>query len=118
VPDDHTNPQIIDDDTPAEVWTERRIRALGAITDLPTAGRIFGIGRANSYQLARTDQFPVPIIRVGSRYKIPVASILTTLGLPATSDLTPGAKRSADHHHEISSPDPQHTTPDTRQGTP
>jgi hypothetical protein len=31
------------------VWTEARIRALGAVTDLPTAGRIFGLGRSLAY---------------------------------------------------------------------
>ncbi|WP_238447454.1 hypothetical protein [Micromonospora sp. 4G55] len=63
-----------------------------------------------SYDLARTGDFPVPIIRVGSRYKVPVAGILTALGLnPASSDLTTAAKRSVDHHDEISSADPPHT---------
>ncbi|MFG1892219.1 DNA-binding protein [Micromonospora sp. NPDC049051] len=96
-----------------EVWTEERIRALGAITDLPTAGRIFGLGRALSYDLARTGGFPVPVIRVGSRYKVPVAGILTTLGLqPATGDLTPDTKRSVDHHDAIRSTLP----PDTPGG--
>lgn len=37
------------------------------------------------------------------------AGILTTLGLQSCSgDLTPGGKRSVDHHHEISSIDPPH----------
>ncbi|MFI7203843.1 DNA-binding protein [Micromonospora aurantiaca (nom. illeg.)] len=96
-------------DSGGEVWTEERIRALGAITDLPTAGRVFGLGRALSYELARTGGFPVPVIRVGARYKVPVAGILTTLGLtPAPGDLTPGRTRSVDHHDEISSIDPPH----------
>ncbi|MEV4465098.1 hypothetical protein AB0J51_15905 [Micromonospora echinofusca] len=95
------------------VWTEGRIRALGAITDLPTAGRVFGLGRALSYELARTGDFPVPVLRVGSRYKVPVAGILTTLGLqPATGDLTPDTKRSVDHHEAIRSITP----PDTHGG--
>jgi hypothetical protein len=119
VRNDHAIPPTTDDAASTEVWTEQRIRALGAITDLPTAGAIFGLGRAMSYELARTGQFPVPIIRVGARYKVPVAGILTTLGLPATSgDLTSPAKRSVDHHHEISSPDLLHTDPDTGQGAP
>ncbi|MEV4197481.1 DNA-binding protein [Micromonospora globbae] len=105
--------------TPASgsgVWTEERIRALGAITDLPTAGRVFGLGRALSYELARTGGFPVPVIRVGARYKVPVAGILTTLGLtPAPGDLTPGRTRSVDHHHEISSIDPPHSGGDRKK---
>ncbi|WP_243715587.1 DNA-binding protein [Micromonospora sp. KC207] len=93
-----------------EVWTEERIRALGAITDLPTAGRVFGLGRALSYELARTGGFPVPVIRVGARYKVPVAGILTALGLqPPPGDLTPNGKRSVDHQRQISSIDPPHS---------
>src|SRR5262249_54520086 len=43
VRNDHTTPPTTDDATSTEVWTEQRIRALGAITDLRTAGRIFGL---------------------------------------------------------------------------
>ena len=78
------------------VWTEARIRALGAVTDLPTAGRIFGLGRSLAYELAKNDDFPAPVLRVGSRYRVPVAGILTTLGITATGDLTPAAEWSVD----------------------
>lgn len=105
--------------TPASgggVWTEERIRALGAITDLPTAGRVFGLGRALSYDLARTGDFPVPVLRVGARYKVPVAGILTALGLsPTSGDLTLGGMRSVDHQDEISSIDPPHTGGDKKK---
>jgi hypothetical protein len=70
------------------VWTEADIRALGAVTDLPTAASIFGIGRAQAYDLAKTDEFPVPVIRVGARYRVAVAAILTVLLLPP--DPVPG----------------------------
>ena len=63
-------------------WTEERIRALGLLTDLPTAASIFGLGRALAYELAKNDDFPVPVIRVGSRYRVPVAAILAALRLP------------------------------------
>jgi hypothetical protein len=64
------------------VWTEEAIRALGAVTDLPTAASIFGLGRALAYELAKNDEFPVPVIRAGTRYRVPVAAILTALRLP------------------------------------
>ncbi|MEV5691962.1 DNA-binding protein [Micromonospora globbae] len=103
-------------DSGGEVWTEGRIRALGAITDLPTAGRVFGLGRALSYELARTGGFPVPVIRVGARYKVPVAGILTALGLqPPAGDLTPGGTRRVDHHDEIGSIDPPHSGGDRKK---
>jgi hypothetical protein len=79
------------------VWTEARIRALGAVTDLPTAGRIFGLGRSLAYELAKNDQFPAPVLRVGSRYRVPIAGILTALGIPTTGDLTPASESSVDH---------------------
>jgi hypothetical protein len=83
------------------VWTEDRIRALGAVTDLPTAARIFGLGRSLAYDLARTGQFPAPVIRAGTRYRVPIAGILATLGLPARGDLTFSAQSSVDHHGAI-----------------
>jgi hypothetical protein len=84
------------------VWTEERIRALGVITDLPTAGRIFGIGRAQAYDLARTGEFPAPVIAVGARFRVPVAGILTALGIPPDGhDLTTPATASVDHHDAI-----------------
>ncbi|MEV6520060.1 hypothetical protein AB0M37_30185 [Micromonospora chalcea] len=96
-----------------DVWTEQRIRALGALTDLPTAGRIFGLGRSLAYELARNGDFPVPVIRVGTRYRVPVAPILTALHLPAASgDLTAPDEWSVDHHGEIISIDPPDTETD------
>jgi hypothetical protein len=91
------------------VWTEQRIRALGTVTDLPTAARILGLGRALAYELAKNDDFPVPVIRVGTRYRVPVAPILAALHLPAADDLTGSAPPSVDHHAEIRSVDPPHT---------
>ncbi|MEV0899643.1 hypothetical protein [Actinoplanes sp. NPDC049802] len=90
------------------VWTEDRIRALGAVTDLPTAARIFGLGRSLAYDLARTDRFPAPVILAGTRYRVPVAGILTALGIPSSGDLTSSAQRSVDHHGEIRPPAAHH----------
>ncbi|GLY04998.1 DNA-binding protein [Actinoplanes sp. NBRC 101535] len=95
----HPSDSIAND--PASVWTEDRIRALGAVTDLPTAARIFGLGRSLAYDLARDGRFPAPVIRAGTRYRIPVAGILTVLGLSAGCDLTRSAMRSVDHHGGI-----------------
>jgi hypothetical protein len=67
-------------------WTARRIRELGAVTDLQTAAVIFGLSRTTAYELARTDQFPVPVLRFGSRYRVPVPAILSALGLPTGDD--------------------------------
>jgi predicted DNA-binding transcriptional regulator AlpA len=62
-------------------WTEERIRALGVVTDLPTAASILGLSRSAAYYLANRDEFPIPVIRAGSRYRVPVAAILAALHL-------------------------------------
>lgn len=55
---------------------------LPAVVDLVTAGQALGLGRTKAYQLARTGQFPCPVIRAGSTYLVPVAGLLAVLGLP------------------------------------
>jgi hypothetical protein len=68
--------------TSTPVWTADRIRALGAVTDLPTAAAIFGLSRTVAYDLAKTNQFLVPVLRAGTRYRVPVAPILAALHIP------------------------------------
>ncbi len=63
------------------MWTQESIRALGAVTDLPTAASIFGLSRSVAYDLAQRGRFPVAVIRAGSRYRVAVAAILTVLHL-------------------------------------
>lgn len=67
--------------TKPHTWSPERIRALGVTTDLTTAGSILGIGRTNAYRLAQDDGFPVPVLRIGSRYIVPVAHLLNALGI-------------------------------------
>lgn len=50
-------------------WTPARIRALGAVTDIVTAGTILGLSRSVAYDLAARGDFPVPVIRAGTRYR-------------------------------------------------
>ena len=75
-------------------WTPEAIRALGATTDVPTLGDIFGLGRWRSYQMARTgewEQAGIRIIPIGVRYRVAVQSILDVLvirGAPGTHDDT------------------------------
>ena len=63
-------------------WTPERIRALGTVTNVATAGAIFGLHRSVAYDLAKSATFPVPVLRIGNRYRVPVAAILTALHLP------------------------------------
>ncbi|HEX8343115.1 MAG TPA: helix-turn-helix domain-containing protein [Actinoplanes sp.] len=71
-------PRRIDPPT-RPAWTLEDITALGATTDVVTAGQILGISRNTAYALARRGSFPVPIIKAGTRYRVPVAAILATL---------------------------------------
>lgn len=64
-------------------WTPSRIRALGVITDLVTAGQVLNIGRNMAYHLARTGDFPVPVHQVGRTYRVHISDLLAHLGLAA-----------------------------------
>jgi hypothetical protein len=63
------------------VWTGDAVRGLGLTTDIETAGAILGVGRTKAYELARTGQFPVKVLRIGKRYVVPVPAILRLLDL-------------------------------------
>lgn len=72
-------------------WSLSDIEELGSITDLVTAGSILGMGRTKSHQLVRAGRFPVPVLRHGRSYVVPVAPILTLLvGIPKP-DVAPGS---------------------------
>jgi hypothetical protein len=46
-----------------------------------TAARALGLGRTKAYDLARRQQFPCRVIRIGDTYRVPTASLLELLGL-------------------------------------
>lgn len=79
-------------------WTPEAIRALGATTDLPTLGEIFGLSTWRSREMAKTgewEQAGIRILKMGSRYRVTVPSILDVLGAPGDDgtpehDETPG----------------------------
>ena len=77
-------------------WTPEAIRALGATTDLPTLGEIFGLSSWRSYQMAHTgewEQADIRILKIGSRYRVTVPSILDVL----SNGGTPGAGAGPDN---------------------
>lgn len=69
--------------TTRRTWTPEAVRALGVTTDLATGASVLGIGRTQAYELARTDAFPSPLLRVGRQYRVPVAPLLELLGVDA-----------------------------------
>lgn len=81
-PADQTTRTTTDDTTApgvGHVWTIERIRALGVTTSLATTASVLGISRSQAYRLAATNQFPLPLIRAGSRIIVPVAALLHLL---------------------------------------
>ncbi|WP_018253869.1 helix-turn-helix transcriptional regulator [Salinispora mooreana] len=95
-----------------EVWTIERIRALGVTTTLATTASVLGISRSQAYRLAATDQFPVPLIRAGSRIIVPVAGLLQLLlvGNPASTDDHPRLDADAKVSVDATTPPPADST--------
>lgn len=53
---------------------------LPVTVDLMTAARALGIGRTKAYELARNDEFPCRIIRIGDLYRVATADLIRLLG--------------------------------------
>ena len=71
----------VSDRTNGRVWTVEAVRKLGITTDVETAGAVLGIGRSKAYELAKVNEFPVHVVRIGRRYVVPVAAILQLLNI-------------------------------------
>jgi hypothetical protein len=55
------------------------LHALPPTIDIETAAGILGIGRTLAHQLAKTDRFPCPVLRLGHRYVVPTAGLIRLL---------------------------------------
>lgn len=67
--------------------TRAELLALPAAVDLTTAARALGLGRTKAQELARAGQWPTPILRLGSAYRVPTASLLRLLEIaPDTTE--------------------------------
>lgn len=78
--------------------TMEELFALPPSVDIITAGRAFGIGRTKAHELARTQDFPCKVLRLGTRYRVPRSAIFEALGIdpaavPARSPRRPVSKR-------------------------
>jgi len=65
--------------------TELRARAT---VDLMTAACALGLGRTKAYELAKHDEFPCRVIRIGDSYRVPTAGLLELLGVSAEEPRT------------------------------
>ncbi|MCI0383631.1 hypothetical protein [Streptomyces sp. CNQ085] len=57
--------------------------ALPAAVDLDTGNRALGLGRSKGYELAKRGQYPCKVLRLGRRYRVVTADLLSLLGLAA-----------------------------------
>lgn len=62
-----------------------------ATMSVPEAGAELGLGRGTSYELARQGEFPVRVLKIGSRYRISRADLDRYLGITEESDPRPAA---------------------------
>ena len=63
-----------------------------ATVALMTAARTLGIGRTKAYELAKRGEFPCHVIKIGERYRVPLAALLRLLDPSTTNDgQTPGS---------------------------
>jgi excisionase family DNA binding protein len=60
---------------------EDDLRQLPVVVDLLTAAAVLGIGRTTAYELVRTGRWPTPVLRLGSRIRVPTAALRELLSL-------------------------------------
>jgi hypothetical protein len=84
-------------------WSRAAIVALGVRTDLRTAGSIWGLSPTQVYAAAKAGRLPFPVLKIGSRYCVPVQPMLALLGIDggegnrsASADLRAPAE--GEHH--------------------
>lgn len=55
------------------------LAVLPTVVDIKTAARALGLSRTYAYQLAKQNQFPCKIIRIGTCYRVPTAALQALL---------------------------------------
>lgn len=74
-----------------------------ATVDLMTAARAVGLGRTKAYELARRDEFPCRVIRIGDTYRIPTPGLLELLGVNGEQRPIPSSCRPRPHRYRSQS---------------
>jgi len=75
--------------------TLAELLALPVTVDVGTAARALGLGRSTGYELARRNEFPCRLLRVGSSYRVPTAELLRVLGIEPAELHRPRPKSAA-----------------------
>ncbi len=77
---------------------------LPVVVDLLTAASVLGIGRTSAYELVRTGRWPTPVLRLGSRIRVPTAALRELLSLstgsPKLGCLSPPSGRTSGKREE------------------
>ena len=82
-----------------EAPTISQLRSGPPTVSLLTAAAAIGIGRTKAYELAKCDEFPVAVRRVGATYRVPVADLLRFLHAGETADPTAAHPRESPHRN-------------------
>ena len=62
-----------------ETYSYDEVRAWPAVVDLVKAAAVFQVGRTAAYELAEAGRFPVPVFKVGRRWRVSTQAILAKL---------------------------------------
>lgn len=57
----------------------REIAKTRTTISVPEAGRFFGLGENTSYELQRRGEFPVRVLQLGKKLRVPVAALARAL---------------------------------------
>lgn len=67
--------------SPAVEVPDPRVRP---VLHLDEANAVLEISRGTGYALARAGRYPVPVLRIGRQYRVPLAPLVALLGLGAS----------------------------------
>jgi hypothetical protein len=73
-------------------WMPEELRGKATV-NVPTAGRVLGIGRAQAYEAATRGT--IPTLRIGRRVVVPVVPLLKMLGIDSAEASAPVEVRNA-----------------------
>lgn len=72
------------------VPTADEIRSWPVTVGAVAAGSCWDLGEDITYDLIRTGDFPVPVLKLGRGYRVTRSSILAALGIPEVAPAAPG----------------------------
>lgn len=61
--------------------TREELLALPVAVDLDTANKALTIGRSTGYALAKRDEYPVTVLKLGNAYRVVTADLHRLLGM-------------------------------------